>query len=291
MRVPMLGEELHLLEKRVRTALRKGRTKKLKGAPGHVATTYEHQGFTCLRLPPLPPGRSHAYESLFEEHLIRLQKAGVVAVVAEPRIIPRKDGSVVIYVVQKAVAPELYLGAWLAERAPSDPDVTRVWDRILTLVFGGVRDGLGIDARLHNWVVPRRDPQYLGAAVPLLRSAAGREELDLDIAFGRAPTWLRGLLGRLVLERLRAPYYAPRSVIVDLLADLDRRGREQHVEPLLLMTNGRLGRQGLPAIVAKEIAGRKRNAEAADMLMHGVAKLDVALRRFRRRAPRFLPPG
>ncbi len=291
MRVPMLGDELHLLEKRVRTALRKRRTKKLGGVPGPVVTTYRHEGFTCRRLPPLPPGRSHAYETLFEEHLIRLSKAGVVAVVAEPRVIPRKDGSVVVYVVQKAVPEEMQGAVWLAARAPGDAAVTHVWDRILTLVFAAVRDGLGLDPRIHNWVVPRRDPQYLGAAVPLLRSSAGREELDLDIAFGRAPTWLRGLLGRFVLERLRAPYYTPRTAILDLLADLQRRDLSPFVEPLLLMTNGRLGRQGLPAIKEKEIAARRRNAEAADMLMNGVASLDVALRRFRRRPPRFLPPS
>lgn len=241
MRVLMLGEELHDLEKSIRKGLRTGRFKDLEGKRGAVATTYLRAGFSCRRLPPLPAGRSNAYQTVFEAHLIRLQRAGVLTVVSEPRIITRKDGSTVVWVVQKEVAPELHLQSWLSDRDPDDAAVTHVWDRILTLTFGAVRDGLGLDARLYNWVVPRRDPQYLGSAVPLLRSAAGREEL------------------------------------------------KHHVAPLLRVANGRLGRLGSAPITEREVVGRRRAAEAVDMLLGAISTLDVTVRKFRRRPPRFLP--
>lgn len=289
MRVLMLGEELHDLEKSIRKGLRTGRLKNLEGKSGAVATTYLRAGFSCRRLPPLPAGRSNAYQTVFEEHLIRLQRAGVLTVVSEPRVITRKDGSTVVWVVQKEVDPELHLQSWLSERDPDDAAVTHVWDRILTQTFAAVRDGLGLDARLYNWVVPRRDPQYLGSAVPLLRSAAGREELDLDITFGRAPRWLRGILGSLVLERMRTPYYSPRGVVLDLLADVDRRDLSHHAAPLLRVVNGRLGRLGSAPITEREVVGRRRAAEAVDMLLGAISTLDVTVRKFRRRPPRFLP--
>ncbi|MEO2005946.1 MAG: hypothetical protein ABGY41_17825, partial [Candidatus Poribacteria bacterium] len=132
-------------------------------------------------------------------------------------------------------------------------------------------------------------PAPVGSAVPLLRSAAGREELDLDITFGRAPRWLRGILGSLVLERMRAPYYSPRGVVLDLLADVDRRDLSHHVAPLLRVINGRLGRLGSAPITEREVVGRRRAAEAVDMLLGAISTLDVTVRKFRRRPPRFLP--
>jgi hypothetical protein len=78
-------------------------------------------------------------------------------------------------------------------------------------------------------------------------------------------------------------------VALDLIADLSRLELHEHVQPLMLMTNGRLGRLGVSAITAKEIQGRRRTAVGVDLLFDGLAQLDTSLRRFRRRDPRFLP--
>lgn len=204
-----------------------------------VACVSGDRSWACKRLPPFP-GRADAdrYAALFEEYLATLQALGVKVVPSSLQRLVRDDGKVVIYCVQP-VLPAGQLAVKVLERS-SDVEARALFEAILGRIVAVVGPQVGIDGQLSNWMVDGDDVAMLDVTTPMLKDAAGRNRLDMELFLAAVPPPVRPLFRRYVVPSVVDKYHDLRGVTVDLVANLIKEGLEVHIRPFLEIANRRL---------------------------------------------------
>lgn len=222
-----------------------------------VAWAYDGRSWACKRLPPFP-GRADAdrYSALFEEYLATLQVRGVKVVPSTLQRLERDDGKVVIYCVQPLL-PAAQLAVRVLERSNA-AEARALFETVLGRIVAVVSPQVGIDGQLSNWWVTGDEVAMLDVTTPLLKDAAGRNRLDMELFLAAVPAPVRPLFRRYVVPSVVDKYHDPRGVTLDLVANLIKEGLESHIGPFLEIANRRLSQPIEAAEVRRYYAGDAR---------------------------------
>ena len=213
--------------------------------------------WACKRLPPFP-GSADAdrYAALFGEYLATLEARGVTVVPSTLQRIVRDDGTVVIYCVQPLL-PVGQLAVKVLERS-TDAQARALFETILARIVATASPQVGIDGQLSNWVVQGDDVAMLDVTTPMLKDAAGRNRLDMELFLAAVPPPVRPLFRRYVVPSVVDKYHDPRGVTLDLVANLIKEGLEPHIGPFLAIANRQLQQPIEEAEVRRYYAGDAR---------------------------------
>ncbi len=239
----------------------------------------------CKRLPPFPThARAAAYERTLGEYLEILAARGVDVVETEVRTVARDDGTVAVYCVQ----PVLPAGSIATDVARADPDrVPGMFGEIVERVLAVTDETVGFDAQLSNWAVRGDDLVYLDITTPLLRRADGSEELDTDLFLASLPWLLRYPVARFVVPGVIERYHQPRTVLLDLAANLVKERLDEHIGTVLAEAN----RHVAPPLTETEVRADYRSDARTWAALQALRRVDRAWqRRIRRRPYPFLLP-
>jgi hypothetical protein len=242
----------------------------------------------CKRLPVFPSAAAaDRYADAFSHYLTTLEQRGLHVVPSTLHFLgPGLDGRLVGYVVQP-VLPPVCLGPDILRAAVPDPDHPLL-SAVVAGVLGTVDARTGLDAQISNWALVDGAAQYFDVTTPILYGPHGLE-LDLDVLIAQAPWALRPLLRRFVVPPIAAAYCDPRTVLLDLAANLHKERLTAWIPAVLEAVN-------------RELAAAPISAGEVDRYYRSDARLwEVMLRlrradrwwqrRVRRRAYPFLLPG
>lgn len=215
------------------------------------------RSWACKRLPPFP-GAADAdrYAALFEEYVATLRARDVTVVPSTLQRVTRDDGRVVIYCVQPLL-PAGQLAVNVLERS-GEAQARALFETILTRIRAAVSPQVGIDGQLSNWVVQDDDVAMLDVTTPMLKDAAGRNRLDMELFLAAVPPPVRPLFRRYVVPSVVDKYHDPRGVTLDLVANLIKEGLESHIGPFLAVANCDLRPPIAEADVRRYYAGDAR---------------------------------
>lgn len=243
--------------------------------------------FACKRLPVFPSYDSfRRHESLVDEYVQRLEKAGVRVAATRLWHTRLPSGRVVGYCVQEALDGDRLCSRLL--RTESGAWAGDFYTRFLALVEGAVTPEVGLDAQASNWVDLDGELVYLDVTTPLLRDTRGRERLDVRLFFTSLPWILRDVVR---LSRTRAifdKFYEPRGVVLDFLGNLHKERVAHLVPDFLARSEGRF----LPPVTSDEVAACYREDARMWEVLQALKRADRFWhRRIRRRTyPFLLPP-
>lgn len=236
-------DELVALERDVNQALTVGERASLR-VLGHgeislvLGWPAQAPRWACKRLPPFGSiDQAVDYAETLGRYLTLLDQRGVRVLDTEVRRVELVSPAVAVYCVQ----PVLPAGSIATDVVRSDPARAPVLlQEIVELVFAAADDQVGFDAQLSNWAL--RDDQlvYLDVTTPLLRRPDGTEELDPDLFLASFPALLRAPVKRFVVPDVIERYHQPRTVVLDLAANLLKERLDQHIGTVLAAANGRL---------------------------------------------------
>ncbi|MCB1174589.1 MAG: hypothetical protein KDK39_13545 [Leptospiraceae bacterium] len=215
------------------------------------------QGLACKRMALFETeAEIEAYAADYLQYHTRLQAAGVrtpdygYARITTPR------GQPVLYLLQMMLQPDSICHKLLPQLNTSA--ALHLFDALMDSIAGVYRYAandpefaLGFDAQLSNWslqnkpdTTPLTTPQsieliYIDTSTPLMRTA-GREHLDPELFLRICPASLVWIVRRFFLADVMDRYYEPQLVVLDLIANLNKEGRPDLIEPLLQQANSRL---------------------------------------------------
>ena len=282
--------ELAVLEREVQAALRCGDPSGLHLlGEGEISLVLAGGGdptWACKRLPPFPAREpADRYVSMIERYIDELTARGVRVLDTSLRRLDGPDGTIVLYCVQPVLAPD-HLAVGLAERDASTGD--EMLGSIVDVVLDVVDARVGLDAQLSNWALVEGRLVYLDITTPLLRDADGASELDTDVFLASLPWALRGIVRRWFVPSILERYHDPRTVVLDLAANLLKEGLDALVPPLVVLTAGRIE----PPLSVEEVRRDRRNDAATWTALQATRRVDRAWqRRIRRRPYPFLLPN
>ena len=122
-------------------------------------------------------------------------------------------------------------------RTPDTETIDRRVQQLVEIVVGAVDGWLGLDGQISNWAVDGDELLYVDVTTPLLRDAAGKDELDTDLFIASLPWALRCSVRRFLLDEILSHYYDPRAVLLDMAGNLAKERLPEVMVPLLRATN------------------------------------------------------
>ncbi len=285
-------DELHSLEYLVEAALSSGDERGLPilgyGEISLVLSWPPGGGrFACKRLPPFRSReRLDAYRATLDDYLKALGAAGVRVVETEMRAVELHDGTVAGYVVQPML-PADHLATTTLRQA--DPEAGHpLIEAVASAAAAAVGPHLGLDAQLANWTWDADELTYFDVSTPLIWSAEGDSQLDLDLLADAYPAILRWPLRRFVAPGILDTYRDLRKVYLDLAGNLLKERLEGWLPAFLDRFNAHL----YEPLTEDEVRRHYRSDARLWAALLRIRRLDRAWRRRVRRQPYpFLLPG
>jgi Family of unknown function (DUF6206) len=238
----------------------------------------------------LPLFRDHRqferYGRIVREYLAKLEKRGVPVIATELHAAPVRHGEGLhAYFVQPLAPAGGMLNYVLREAEPAY--AARLFASLVSLVVDTVDRHVGLDAQAANWLVEDDTLTTVDISTPLLRDAAGRDRLDLDLFLSIYPWAVRPALAR-VAHPVMSQYHDPRTVLVDVASNLIKERHERWIGALLEASNAHVD----PAITEREVRRYFVRDRRFWLLMQWLRRADRAwYRQVRRRTyPFLLPP-
>lgn len=242
--------------------------------------------WACKRLPPFPSASAvDAYTSVLEEYLTELDACGVHVVRTEVQRVAMADGRTAVYCVQPALEPEEMAVAIVAG---GGEDADRLLGAIVEVIMDMVDERVGLDAQLSNWAMTDEGLTYFDVTTPMLRRADGSEALDTSIFLASLPWLLRAPVRRFVLPDIMERYHRPRTVVLDLAANLIKERLDDRIATVLAAAGDRLD----PPLTVAQVRADYRSDARTWALLQSVRRADrVWQQRVRRRTYPFLLPA
>jgi hypothetical protein len=236
--------------------------------------------WACKRLPPMSASSADAYEATIHGYLDALAGRGVDVVETEVR---RVDTTV--YCVQPVLPPGSLAVEIVRHDAERAPDVL---NRIVDTVFAVTDERVGFDAQLSNWALDDGRLRYFDVTTPLLRRPDGTEELDTELFLASLPWALRAPVRRFVVPGILERYHRPRTVVLDLAANLHKERLDRWVPTVVAAAGDRLD----PPLTLDEVRRDYRSDARTWAALQALRRADRAWqRRVRRRPYPVLLPG
>ena len=283
--------ELGRLEREVQRALERGDDSALRVLGyGEISLVVgwpaDAPRWACKRLPPFPSvDAADDYEATLGAYLDELDRRGMRVVTTAVHRTPSDDGRLAVYCVQPVLPADAMAVDIVTRR---DAAAERVLAAIVDTVLGVVDDRVGLDAQLSNWAMVEGQLTYFDVTTPLLRRADGAEVLDTGIFLASLPWLLRAPVRRFVLPGILERYHQPRTVVLDLAANLIKEQLAGKIGMVLAAANDRLD----PPLSEHEVRSDYRSDARTWALLQSVRRADRTWQqRVRRRSYPFLLPA
>lgn len=241
--------------------------------------------WACKRLPPFPSvDRALDYAATLSRYLDLLVERGVRVLDTEVRQVALADGVVAVYCVQ----PVLPADTLATDLVRADPQrAAAVLGEVVDHILAVTDERVGFDGQLSNWAVTEGELVYLDVTTPLVCRPDGREELDTDLFLASLPWLLRAPVKRFVIPDVIERYHQPRTVVLDLAANLLKERLEQHIPTVLAAVGDRIE----PPLLEDEVRADYRADARTWAALQAMRRADRAWqRRVRRRPYPFLLP-
>lgn len=290
-RVGLLELDIALLDATVEAAIRVGAPRGLR-VLGYGELTLvigwptEQPVLAVKRLPPFTNReRLNGYARLLMSYVGILRGRGVRVAHTEIRSHPGTHGNVRAYLVQPLVPRERHLNVILS--GVDDARAQALLEGVVDNVHRCVDDQVGFDAQAANWWVESGRLGYFDVSTPMLRDAAGREQLDVSLFLSVYPWLTRPVLAR-IAPGVMAQYHDPRVVLLDFASNLHKEGLDRHIPTLLAAANRRLERP----LTTADVRHYFRQDKLLWVLMQRLRLADRGWQRHARRRPYplLLPP-
>ena len=286
------GDLLAAVEAAVQQALDSGREDHLR-VLGHgeislvIGWPSDDPVVACKRLPVFPSTTAaERYADVFTRYVARLEQRGLRVVPSSVHFLgPGRDGRLVGYVVQP-VLPAGSLGPDILRAAVPDPDHPLL-TAVVAGVLGTVDARTGLDAQISNWSMVDETAQYLDVTTPILYDDSGLE-LDVAVLIASYPWVLRPPLRRFAAPPIAAAYCNPRTVLLDLAANLHKERLAGWIPAVLEAANRELG---APLTTGEVDRYYRSNARLWEVMLRLRRADRWWQRRVRRRPYPFLLPG
>ena len=110
---------------------------------------------------------------------------------------------------------------------------------------------IGLDGQLSNWSFQfsgenDTNPVYFDITTPLFR-VNGQEQLDTEIFLKSCPSFLVWLVRWQFLHEILDRYHNLRMILIDIVANFYKEGRQDLIDPALSIINAYLGKNNLDA--------------------------------------------
>jgi hypothetical protein len=242
--------------------------------------------WACKRLPPFPSAAAaDAYATTLDDYLTQLTDRGVHVIDTDVQRVALADGRLAVYCVQP-VLPADEMATDIVRRR--DDGAERLLADIVDTVLGVVDERVGLDAQLSNWAVSDGRLTYFDVTTPLLRRADGSEALDTGVFLASLPWMLRAPVRRFVLADIMERYHDPRTVVLDLAANLVKEQLDDRIGPVLAAVGDRVD----PALTEAEVRADYRSDARTWSLLQSLRRADRSWQqRVRRRTYPFLLPA
>ena len=202
---------------------------------GEISTVLRAEGLdgpvAAKRLPAMTGEQLSEYKEILARYLDDLRARGVRPVDSE--VFSVGPDPFTPYCVQP-LQPLLLVDEL---RTADTETIDRRVQQLVEIVVGAVDGWLGLDGQISNWAVDGDDLLYVDVTTPLLRDAAGKDQLDTDLFIASLPWALRGSVRRFLLDEILSHYYDPRAVLLDMAGNLHKERLSEVMEPLLKATN------------------------------------------------------
>jgi len=202
---------------------------------GEISTVLRAEGLdgpvAAKRLPAMTGEQLSEYKEILAQYLDDLRARGVRPV--DSAVFSVGTDPYTPYCVQP-LQPLLLVDEL---RTADTETIDRRVQQLVEIVVGAVDGWLGLDGQISNWAVDGDELLYIDVTTPLLRDAAGKDELDTDLFIASLPWALRGSVRRFLLDEILSHYYDPRAVLLDMAGNLAKERLAQVLEPLLRAAN------------------------------------------------------
>ena len=152
---------------------------------------------------------------------------------------------------------------------------------IVDVVLAVVDDRVGLDAQLSNWAMRDGRLTYFDVTSPMLRTAEGFSELDVEVFLASLPWPLRAPVRRFVLPGILHRYHVARTVVLDLAANLIKERLDSWIPTVLAAAGDRLA----PPLTEDDVRRDYRSDARTWNLLQAVRRADRTWQRRVRRRP------
>lgn len=188
--------------------------------------------FVCKRTPPFTTAEFVEYRDLIETYVNQLRATGLD--VADTNVVSvETDYGVIGYVVQSIIDPTTFGNRVLAA-SEEDPDHPLLTALVETVELTG--PALSIDAQVNNFSWDGSSLTLVDVGTPFLWSDTGELKLNMKPFARMLPAPTRALAKR-DLAQVVSRWREPRTVAVDIVANLYREGLATWVDPMLIALN------------------------------------------------------
>ena len=227
---------------------------------GEISTTFAIPAMPGVALKRMPPFENldqiKDHKAIISQYCRLLtETCGIRVVDFDFWDMENRHGEKILYVAQTRL-PEISIGHQIL-KSGNFPELAGLMDAVLApliRLFKFNRDNgdslsIGLDGQLSNWSFERSGENrfsslYFDITTPMLR-IHGREKLDTGIFLKSCPSFLVWLVRWRFLSEVLDRYHDVRMVLVDLMANFYKEGREDLIDPAMRITNARLEREGL----------------------------------------------
>lgn len=190
--------------------------------------------FVCKRTPPFPALLYAEYAALVTEYIAEVEERGLAVV--STKVIPlERGGDVVAYLVQPKLDSDT-LGENVLKAANPDPDHPFLTALVNSLDV--VTATVSIDAQVTNFSWDGSGLTLIDVGTPFMWNGDGTLRLNMKSFMGMFPAPARALAAR-ELTKLVERWNDPRTVGLDIVANLYREGLNDWVDPMVIALNRR----------------------------------------------------
>jgi len=194
--------------------------------------------FACKRLPTFDDqARFDAYRRVFDASIETLAARGIAVHPTSLEALPRADGTVASYCVQRVLPRSTMAPERL--RVAKHPEGRSLLTRIADAIGAVVDERVGLDAQLSNWAEVEGELLYLDVTTPLLRDDTGSDLLDTELFLSSIPAALRPIVRRFVLPSILDTYFEIRPIALDLVGNLHKEHLDDWVPVAIEVFNSR----------------------------------------------------
>ena len=229
---------------------------------GEISTTFAIPaipGMAFKRMPPFEnPEQIAAYKTVVNRYCgLLADECGIRVADYHFVDMENRHGEQILYVVQPRL-PESSIGHQIL-KSGNHPELDSLMNATLEpliRLFKFNRDNhqnlsIGLDGQLSNWSFQysgesRFAPIYFDITTPMLR-INGRDLLDTEIFLKSCPSFLVWLVRWQFLAEVLDRYHDVRMILVDLVANFYKEGRDDLIEHALQAINERLEHEKLAA--------------------------------------------